>query len=51
MALPPQRKGKLKFLVQDVYFMSWMSNVKREFCFRDRTLRLRKYTGRLRDYT
>ncbi len=29
MALPPQRKGKLKFLIQDVYFMSRMSNVKR----------------------
>lgn len=51
MALPPQRKGKLKFLVQDVYFMSWMSNVKREFGFRDGTLRLRKHTGHLVDYT
>ncbi len=46
MALPPQRKGKLKFLIQDVYFMSRMSNVKQEFDFRDGTLRLH-----LIDYT
>lgn len=51
MALPPQHKGKLKFLIQDVYFMSWMSNVKQEFDFRDGTLRLWKHTGRLIDYT
>ncbi len=40
MALPPQRKGKLKFLIHV------MSNVKQEFDFRDGTLRLH-----LIDYT